>query len=146
MASRLGPGDVPSLADVGSGSTNRRRDHRVLVCAADQAMAPVDQLGDQGGPSGLVAGPEARTVVAVEVFIKRNVVAPVGIGLKEPRPAQDRALAGRVAEKDPRQAAGDFGGGLIEGGLVSTSSVAARRSESSRSSDGIPAAPRSSGS
>ena len=45
-------------------------------------MAPVDQLGDQGGPSGLVAGAQARAVVAVEVFIKRNVVAPVGIGLK----------------------------------------------------------------
>ena len=37
-----------------------------------------EQVGDQGGPAGLVAGAEAAPAVAVKVLVEQHVVAPVG--------------------------------------------------------------------
>ena len=55
----------------------------------------LDELGHQPGPAGLMAGAQPGTVVAVEVFVEEDVVAPVGIGLEFLRAAIDRS-AGRA--------------------------------------------------
>ena len=73
-----------------------------------------DQIGDQRRPAGLMAGAQARAVVAVEIFVERDVVAPVGIGLEQPDVAEDRAAAGWIAEKDLDEPASDLVGGLVE--------------------------------
>src|SRR5215475_12746042 len=39
----------------------------------------VDHLGDQAGPAGLVARAHSRAGVTVEIFVERNIVAPVRI-------------------------------------------------------------------
>ena len=63
-----------------------------------------DRLGHQPGPAGLVAGPEPRAVVAVEVLVEQEVVAPVRIGLELLRAAVDGAPAVLVPQEDPRRA------------------------------------------
>src|SRR5215475_12020444 len=40
------------------------------------------QLGDEGGPAGLMACADRRTRVAVEVLVERNQIVPVRIGLE----------------------------------------------------------------
>ena len=42
-------------------------------------MELADHLGDKGGPASLMAGPHAGAIVAVEVLIENDLVAPVGI-------------------------------------------------------------------
>ena len=41
----------------------------------------VDEVGDDGGPAGLMTGADAGAVVAVEVLVKEDLVAPVRVGL-----------------------------------------------------------------
>ena len=64
----------------------------------------LNQFRHQSGPAGLMARAYARSIVAVEVFVKRNEVAPVGVGLKLFRAAKDRPPPLRVACKDPGEA------------------------------------------
>ena len=45
--------------------------------------ALLQQLGHERRPSGLMAGANARSRVAVEVLVERNQVMPVRIDLKE---------------------------------------------------------------
>src|ERR1017187_9116023 len=42
----------------------------------------VNQGGDEGGPAGLMRGAEAFASVAVEKFVKEQIVAPVRVVLK----------------------------------------------------------------
>ena len=56
-----------------------------------------------------MAGADSLAGVAVEVFVKGDVVVPVGIGLEFFKVAEDGALAVGVAQEDAREAAGDFG-------------------------------------
>src|SRR5689334_23128117 len=70
--------------------------------------------GDDPGPTGLVAGADAGAVVAVEVFVKENVVAPVGIVLELARAAIDGSMPVLVFEEDVAKATGDFLGDLEE--------------------------------
>src|SRR4051812_32129299 len=42
----------------------------------------VDQRGNHSGPTGLVAGAQARSVVGVEVLVEQDQVAPMRILLK----------------------------------------------------------------
>src|SRR5437899_2732025 len=51
----------------------------------------LDQRRDEPRPAGLVTGAQTGTVVTVEVLVKEDVVAPVGIGLEFPDAAVDRA-------------------------------------------------------
>src|SRR5882724_8203095 len=44
-------------------------------------MPTPDHVRDEPGPPGLVGGAEARTIVAVEVLMEQQVVAPPRIGL-----------------------------------------------------------------
>ena len=84
------------------------------LLAAFQALLRIeraeelDQLRHQPGPAGLMAGAEPRAVVAVEVFVEQDVVAPVGIGLELLRAAVHRPPAVLVAQEDPREPVGDL--------------------------------------
>src|SRR5436190_15518678 len=72
----------------------------------------VDQVRDQTGPSGLVAGADARAVVAVEMLVEQQVVAPVRIVLELLHAAENRALAVLVAFENLHQPLGDLLGHL----------------------------------
>jgi hypothetical protein len=50
-----------------------------------------------------VAGTDAGSVIAVEVFIKQNVVSPLGIGLKLLRFSIYRPAARAIAQEDTDQ-------------------------------------------
>src|SRR5436189_6464909 len=65
-------------------------------------------LGYQPCPACLMACAEAGTVVAVEVFIKENVIAPIGIALKFLGPAIDRSSSLFIAQEDTAQAIRDL--------------------------------------
>jgi hypothetical protein len=59
-------------------------------------IKPSEQINQQAyntGPAGLMASANSGTVVAVEVFVERNVVAQVGVGLELFRGAVDRSTA-----------------------------------------------------
>ena len=60
----------------------------------------LNQLCHQGGPAGLMAGADARTIIAVEILVERNQVAPVRIALKLLGIAEDRPSPILVARKD----------------------------------------------
>ena len=83
-----------------------------LKLATDGGSLPIllDQFRHQGGPAGLVAGADAGAVVAVEVFMERDEVAPMGIVLEFFRAAEDRPAAMLVAQKYARQALRNFAG------------------------------------
>src|SRR5438067_1624327 len=57
-----------------------------------------------------MAGADSLAGVAVEVFVKGDVVAPMWIGLELFKVAEDGALAVGAAQEDASEAAGDFGG------------------------------------
>ena len=52
------------------------------------------------GPAGLMAGAEAGAVVAVEVLVEQDEIAPVRVFLELPRAAVDRPPAVLVAQED----------------------------------------------
>src|SRR5271166_6599640 len=64
----------------------------------------LDQLGDDAGPAGLMAGAKARSGVAVEVLVEENMISPVRIGLELIRVGEGGTAAILVAKEDPRQA------------------------------------------
>ena len=61
----------------------------------------LDQLRHQSCPAGLVTRAEPRAVVAVEVFVEQDQVAPVRIVLELFRAAVDRPPAVRIPQEDP---------------------------------------------
>src|SRR5438105_15770313 len=67
----------------------------------------IDQTGDDPRPSRLVAGAEAGAVVAVEVFVEQQMIAPMGIALKFFGAPEYRPPAGFVAQEDPGQPIGN---------------------------------------
>lgn len=67
-----------------------------IKCAND-----LDQLRDYPRPDGLVAGPQARAGVTVEVLIEEAVVSPVGIGLECLGVGEDGTPTVLVAEENP---------------------------------------------
>src|SRR5204863_6552190 len=70
----------------------------------------LQELSDQAGPAGLMACADARAVVAVEVFVKQNEVAPVRIVMIAAVAAVHRTSAVFILEEDARQPARQFGG------------------------------------
>ena len=50
-----------------------------------------------------MARTQSGAVVAVEVFVKQNVVAPMGIGLELLRAAVDRTLTLFIPQEDPAE-------------------------------------------
>ena len=45
--------------------------------------ALLNQLRHQRGPAGLVAGPQTKSVISIEIFVKQNQVTPEGIFLEQ---------------------------------------------------------------
>src|SRR3954470_7239040 len=72
------------------------------------------QPRDDSRPPGLMARPETRAVVAVEVLVEQEQIAPVRIGLKLRRSSVDGAMSVAVAQEDGGEAARDFLRDLIE--------------------------------
>ena len=73
-----------------------------------QQAEELDELGHDPGPAGLVAGAQPGAVVAVEVLVEQDVVAPVGIGLELLRAAVDGSPAVLVTQEDPGEPVGDL--------------------------------------
>src|SRR5436190_81787 len=70
------------------------------------------QLRDQGCPAGLMTGTNPSPIIAVEIFVKRNKVAPVRICLKLLHSAEHRPPAVLILLKDLDQPLGNFPGNL----------------------------------
>src|SRR4051812_43583357 len=70
--------------------------------------------GNDASPTGLMAGAEAGTIVAVKVLIEREVIAPVRVFLKLAGAPVDRPPARVVPQKDASQPALDLLGDLIQ--------------------------------
>src|SRR5947209_338942 len=83
----------------------------LLRCRCREQM---HRPGDDAGPTRLVTGAEARAVVAVEVFVELNEIAPVRIGLKLLGPPIDRPFPSLVAQEDIAKPASDFFSHLIK--------------------------------
>ena len=66
----------------------------------------VHQPGDDTGPARLVAGPKPGPVVAVEILVEQQAIAPVRIVLELRRSSVDRPTAIRAFRKmfDSRRA------------------------------------------
>ena len=79
------------------------------------------QLCDQARPAGLVRRPAATASVAVEVFVKLEVVAEVGIVLNKVAVARSRAAPLGVAQKQAREAVREFRRGLVDGDILAGS-------------------------
>src|SRR5262249_51445352 len=72
--------------------------------------------GDRGeaGPPGLVAGAEAGAVVAVEVLVEQQQVAPVRVGPERGLRTVDRPATGLVGEEGAGEPSGEVTGHLVE--------------------------------
>src|SRR6266540_6872214 len=81
----------------------RRRTPRMLLATLLQ------ELGDQAGPAGLVAGADAGPAVAVEVLVEQDQVAPVGIALEQLEGAVDRPASVTAAQEDAGEAPRQLG-------------------------------------
>ena len=57
-------------------------------------------LGDQSGPAGLVAGATGAAGVAMKIFMKGNQIAPVGIIVEEFAIAEHCSSAFRIKQED----------------------------------------------
>ena len=73
-------------------------DARESTLVSNARAVLLNQFGDNCRPSGLMAGTDTRAIVAMEIFIEQNKVAPVRIGLKFFRAAVHRpaSLESRV--------------------------------------------------
>src|SRR5688572_16714768 len=65
-------------------------------------------------PAGLMAGAQARSVVAVKMLIKQDAIAPVRIVLEVSSPAIDGPPAPLVLQEDIGEPAADLFGDLIQ--------------------------------
>src|SRR5262245_45306349 len=79
---------------------------RVTKLLALHKAIHLDEPRDDARPAGLVAGADARAVIAVEEFVEQDQVAPVRISLEFLGRAVDWPLACFVAQEDATQAPG----------------------------------------
>src|SRR5690242_17265259 len=84
----------------------------LLVPFCGSSSALLQKFRDEAGPAGLVARTDARTVVAMEVFVEGNQVAPVRIILEFRGRAKDRPSFVGVSQEDARQPFRDLTGDL----------------------------------
>src|SRR5262249_43281281 len=63
-------------------------------------LEQLQEAGDAPGPAGLVAGAEARPVVAVEVLVEQDQVAPVRVLLELPRSPVNRSPSISVSQEE----------------------------------------------
>src|SRR5712692_5696691 len=90
-------------------------DHQELIVRSDPLLTALfNQFCDQTGPAGLMASADPGAIVAVEVFVEKDQIAPVRIALKELGAARHGPAAIRIAEKNVNEPPGNFGGYLPE--------------------------------
>src|SRR5207248_3600648 len=102
---------VPVLQPRASGVNARPRPPEWLheiPATARSLPALLEQFGDEAGPAGLMVGPKAGAVVAVEVFIEQNQIAPIGIALEDFGSPSDGPAARVVAQENADQTARNF--------------------------------------
>src|SRR5262249_23969403 len=90
-----------------------------LLCGYTRKQ--IHQAGDEPGPACLMTCAQPGAVVAVEVFVEQNVVAPVGIVLELPGAAIHRAVS-IFLQKDSLQSLGNLSGNFEEAHLVAGAS------------------------
>ena len=71
---------------------------QAFVCV--QASKEFDNFRNNSGPSCLVAGTQSRTIVAMEILIKENIITPMGVILELLRTAIDRPFALFISQED----------------------------------------------
>src|SRR5262252_7181000 len=71
------------------------------------------------GPASLVTGAEAGAIVAVEILVEEEIVAPMRIFLELPGSAVDRSIPVLVSEEDARKPSCNLLRHLIESSLTS---------------------------
>src|SRR5437867_721397 len=98
--------------DSSPGMASRNSSKAILFAAL------LEEFGDEAGPARLMACAQAGSVIAVEVFVKQNQVAPMRIALKNVRSAGDGAAPGAIAQKDMDQAARELRRNLPEVGFA----------------------------
>ena len=79
----------------------------------------LDQPGDRTGPTGLMAGAQTGTVVAMKVLVEHQQVSPVRIALKRRHASVNRSAAAVVSAEDRNETIGDLFGHLEQGHLAS---------------------------
>src|SRR5262245_13395862 len=99
---------------VGSGGWRPDRHRRALFDERFLA-ARHQQFRDQTSPAGLVRSAEADARVTVKIFVEQDVVAEIGVALQLVVVAVHRAAAGWIAQKETRQASGDFFRYFVDG-------------------------------
>src|SRR5208282_5170489 len=92
------------LLDLNHRSQMAKLEHLLGGCRRKQVHA----ARDDAGPAGLMTGAQAGAIVAVEVLVEQEEIAPVGILLKLARAPVDRPATVLVFEKDVLAPAGDF--------------------------------------
>src|SRR6478609_2008426 len=117
-------GFIPVLVLVGAPSmrvSERRFTSHLQQFAGLDVAKELDQGRRQPGPSGLVTGADAGAVVAVEVLVEEDQVAPVRVGLELFAATIDRSLAFLVAEKDLRESPGKLARDFVQVHLLARS-------------------------
>ena len=69
---------------------------------------------DDARPTSLMTGADARAIIAMIIFVKEQIVAPVPVVLEFLCTTKDRAPAIAIAKKDRVVAAGNFFGDLVQ--------------------------------
>src|SRR5271168_5003862 len=77
-----------------------------------EAPKDFDQRRHEPGPSCLMTGADASAIVAVEIFVEQQVIAPIRIALELLGSPEHRPPAGLIAQEDPGQPIGDLAGDL----------------------------------
>src|SRR5277367_4948302 len=82
---------------------------RRKIAAGTLLSALLNQFRDQCGPAGLVTCTDSGTVIAVEIFIKKDQVLQVRITLKKFGAARDRTASILIANENMHETAGNLG-------------------------------------
>src|SRR5262249_10287261 len=85
------------------------------VARANLATALLQQLGHEARPPRLMARADAGAVVAVEVLVEPDQVAPVRILLERAHPTVHRSPAIRASQEDPGEPTRQLGRDVPEG-------------------------------
>lgn len=88
----------------------QRVDHVSLSAAYGSLVVLLNELGDQPSPAGLVARADPGAVITVEIFMKRDQIAPVRIVLEFSSAAKNRPSLLRIAKEDLHKPPRDFSG------------------------------------
>src|SRR6516165_1708767 len=84
------------------------------TCTRRSGSELIDKVGDEAGPTGLMRGAASAAIIAVEVFMKKDVILELRIGLKLLVISENRASAVGTAQKEAQQAPAQLVGDLVQ--------------------------------